>query len=102
SPAVIPQAIEHLDESDFWHRGHRLIYRAITALHGDGKPSDAVTLGEWFEANNLSDQLAGGAGYLIELASNTPSAANALSYIEIVRDRATSRRIIEVGTEIVN
>ena len=48
-----------------------------------------------------SEQI-GGSGYLIELASTTPSAANIRAYAEIVREKSVLRQLIEVGTEIVN
>ena len=82
-------------------RDHRLIYRGIRELSEKSKPFDAVTLGEWFEANNLSEQI-GGTSYLIELASTTPSAANIRAYAEIVREKSVMRQLIEAGTEIVN
>jgi replicative DNA helicase len=89
-----------LSEADFYRRDHRLIYRAILELAGKGQPFDAVTLGEWFEAGGHSEAI-GGTGYLIELASNTPSAANIKAYAEIVREKALLRKLIEAGTEIV-
>ncbi|MGH8165361.1 MAG: replicative DNA helicase, partial [Rhodanobacteraceae bacterium] len=63
------------------------------------QPCDAVTLGEWFERQNLSDSV-GGAAYLIELANATPSAANIAAYADIVRDKSVLRQLIEAGTEI--
>lgn len=90
-----------ISEEDFYRRDHELIFRAIRGLHEKQKPYDAVTLGEWFEAQGLAEQVAGGA-YLGELASTTPSAANIRAYAEIVADKALLRRMIEVGTEMVN
>ena len=92
---------DSLSEEDFYRRDHRLIYRGIRELAEKNKPFDAVTLGEWFEANNLSEQI-GGNAYLIELASTTPSAANIKAYAEIVREKSVLRQLIEAGTEIVN
>lgn len=90
-----------LAESDFYRRDHQLVYRAIRELEADGKPTDAVTVGEWFMANGLEDQVAGGA-YIIELASDVVSAANVAAYAEIVRDKAVLRQAIDVGTELVS
>ncbi|MGV8940028.1 MAG: replicative DNA helicase [Lysobacter sp.] len=90
-----------LGEHDFYRRDHQLIFRAIRELAEKSKPFDALTLGEWFESMGESEQVAGGA-YLIELASTTPSAANIKAYAEIVRDKAVLRKLIEVGTTIVN
>ena len=90
-----------LTAADFYRRDHQLIFRAIRELAEKNKLFDAVTLGEWFEALGLDEQVAGGA-YLIELASTTPSAANIRAYAQIVADKALLRRLIEAGTEMVN
>lgn len=101
APDSLDRVGDFLTEHDFYRRDHRLIYRAIRELSEKSKPFDAVTLGEWFEANGLSEQI-GGTGYLVELASSTPSAANIRAYAEIVREKAVLRQLIEAGTEIVN
>ena len=88
-----------LSDRDFYRRDHQLIFKAIGELSFKGKPYDAVTLGEWFESNGLAEQV-GGVGYIIELASTTPSAANIRAYAEIVRDKSVLRSLIEVGTQI--
>lgn len=90
-----------LDEGDFYRRDHQIIWRAIKALESKGRPFDAVTVGEFFESHRMLELVAGGA-YLIELASTTPSASNIKAYAEIVADKAKLRRLIAVGTEIVN
>ncbi|MFT3806433.1 replicative DNA helicase [Arenimonas sp.] len=101
APDSLDRVGDLLVEGDFYRRDHRLIYRAIRELSEKNRPFDAVTLGEWFEANSLSEQI-GGTGYLIELASTTPSAANIRAYAEIVREKAVLRQLIDAGTEIVN
>jgi replicative DNA helicase len=100
-PESLLQVGDLIREEMFYRRDHRLIYRAMRDQLEKEKPIDPVTLGEWFEAHNLSEQI-GGAGYLIELSSSTPSAANIRAYAEIVREKFQLRRLIEVGTEIVN
>lgn len=89
-----------LDAEDFYRRDHQTIYRAILACDRKGQPFDVVTLGEWFEAEGLSELVANGA-YLIELANTTPSAANITAYADIVRDKATLRRAINVASTLV-
>lgn len=90
-----------LSEEDFLRRDHQLIYRAIRELARSEQPFDPVTLGDWFESNGLSEQVARGA-YLTELAATTPSAANIEAYAEIVLDKSRLRRAIDVGTGLVN
>ncbi|ALN91608.1 MULTISPECIES: replicative DNA helicase [Lysobacter] len=101
APDAYDRVADQIVEEDFYRRDHQLIYRAIRELAEKSRPFDAVTLGEWFESQGLTEQVAGGA-YLIELATTTPSAANITAYAEIVRDKAVMRKLIEVGTEIVN
>ncbi|HMB57821.1 MAG TPA: replicative DNA helicase [Arenimonas sp.] len=101
SPAALWKVRDLLTETDFYRRDHRLIYRAILELNAKGQPFDAVTLGEWIEANGLAEQI-GNTGYLIDLASSTPSAANVQAYANIVREKSIRRRLIDAGTEIIN
>jgi replicative DNA helicase len=92
---------DKLSEEDFYRREHRLIFRAIGELSGKNMPCDAVTLGEWFESNNIAD-LVGGAAYVVELANATPSAANIEAYAMIVREKSVLRQLIDAGTEIAS
>ncbi len=90
-----------LEPGDFYRRDHQLIWKAIKHLAKKSRTFDAVTLGSWFESQGLAEHVEGGA-YLVELASTTPSAANIRAYAEIVADKARLRRVIEVGTQLVN
>jgi hypothetical protein len=101
SPDSLAAVTELLAERHFFRRDHRIIFRAMCALADDEKPADPVTLGQWIESNGLSEEM-GGTGYLVELASNTPSAANIRAYAEIVREKSALRELIDAGTEIVN
>ena len=100
-PNAFDRVADQLVEEDFYRRDHQLIYRAVRELVEKNRPCDAVTVGEWFDSQGISEQVAGGA-YLVELAASTPSAANIKAYAEIVRDKAVQRRLIDVGTTIVN
>jgi len=101
SPSAWNIIEDRLVEEDFYTRCHQLIFRAISELADKRRPFDAVTLGEWFEAQGESETVSGGA-YLIELASTTPSAANVRAYADIVKDKAQLRALIEAGTAIVS
>ena len=98
-PYALEKILDLLSYTDFYRRDHQLIFKAITELSEKSKPYDAVTLGDWFEAHALADQV-GGTPYLVELAQTTPSAANIRAYAEIVRDKSVLRSLIEVGTSI--
>jgi replicative DNA helicase len=87
--------------ADFFRPDHRLIFTGIEALAERSQPADPVTLGEFLASRGeLAD--AGGAAYLTELVTDTPSAANVTYYARIIRERALLRRLIEVGNEIAS
>jgi len=90
---------ERVVEQDFYSRPHRLIFAAMTRLAERGHPLDLITLQETLENQ---EQLAevGGFAYLVEIAKNTPSAANIAAYADIVRERAVVREMISVAHEI--
>ena len=90
-----------ITETDFYRADHRILWRAITRLVEDNKPADVLTVAE---ALKLSAEIndVGGLGYLHQLASGTPSAANIRRYAEIVRERAIMRKLAEVGTSIAD
>lgn len=90
-----------IEEADFYTPQHRAIWRAMVALTSRGQSIDAITLGEWFTANDLGHLVEDGA-YLLDLANNTPSAINVENWARIVREKATLRRLIDQGTELTN
>jgi replicative DNA helicase len=91
---------DKVSAEDFYRQDHRILYGAIAALKECGQPCDAVTLGEYLERNEQSEAV-GGLGYVIEIANNTPGAANVVAYAEIVREKSILRRLMEAGTRIV-
>lgn len=91
--------LEIASEVDFYREDHRLILKTMVALQEDEQPLDAVTLSEALERHGELER-AGGLGYLVELAANTPSAANITAYARIVRERSTLRQLIVAAQEI--
>ena len=74
--------------------------RVILDLYGRGEPADAVTVAAELTRNGDIGRM-GGAPYLHTLIASVPTAANAGYYARIVRERAILRRLVEVGTRIV-
>jgi len=85
--------------ADFYRNDHRLAFSAIAELVEDGQPCDVVTVSEFLEKRGELDN-AGGLEYLAALANETPGAANARAYANIVRERSMLRSLIEAGNEI--
>lgn len=84
---------------DFYRPEHRVIFRTMDTLFKAEQPIDVVTLAEELDRHKAQDQV-GGLDYLIDLARNTPSTANVRAYSNIVKERATLRRLIGVANEI--
>jgi replicative DNA helicase len=85
--------------NDFYRPDHSLIFDAIGALAGTGKPCDVVTVSEQLDRIGELPN-AGGLAYLGQLAQDTPTAANVRAYADIVRERSLLRQLIGAGTDI--
>jgi len=88
-----------ITEQDFYRQDHRVIFRMMLALQEATQPLDVITLSEELHKHNELDRI-GGLGYLVDMANNTPSAANIIAYANIVRERSTLRQLIEAAQEI--
>ena len=79
----------------------QLIFESIAALAGEAQPCDPVTVSEHLQRlGKLND--AGGLAYLGTLTRDTPGAANARAYAEIVKERALLRELVSAGGEIAS
>lgn len=91
--------LEVVSEQDFFRDDHRVIFRMILNLQEAGEPLDVITLSEELQKHDELDRI-GGLGYLVEMANNTPSAANIVAYAKIVRERSTLRQLIAAAQDI--
>ena len=98
---AIAKVQDWLAVEDFYRADHRLIYTGILALAEKREPFDALTVGDWIDAQGQSDMVDGGA-YLIELYKGFASVANILAYAEIVREKGAQRSLIALGNEIAD
>ena len=99
SKYAINRATEELYPELFYLDSHAKMFEVIKELADEKKPIDLTTVIEALNAKNYLDKI-GGVEYLTEVVNSVPSAANVDYYIEIVRDKAILRRLIEVSTEI--
>jgi len=97
---VLHDVAPRLRVEDFYTDAHRRIYEAILDLYNRNLPVDTVTLAEELNRRGHIEDI-GGYGYLGELWDAAPTAANALHYAEIVRDKSVLRSLIHVSTEIL-
>jgi replicative DNA helicase len=91
--------LEVISEVDFYREDHRQIFRMMQILQENAQPLDVITLSEELHRHDQLERV-GGLGYLVEMANNTPSAANIVAYARIVRERSTLRQLIAAAQEI--
>ncbi|MDR0326680.1 MAG: replicative DNA helicase [Planctomycetaceae bacterium] len=88
------------DPDDFYHDAHKRIYSHLMKMRSDNSKIDLLLL-----VNNLKTtdelDLVGGHAYLGDLMTSVPISAHAEHYAKIVRDKATLRKLIHAGSEIV-
>lgn len=91
--------LEVVQEADFFRDDHRIIFRMMLALQESSQPLDVITLSEELHKHNELERV-GGLAYLVDIANNTPSAANIVAYAKIIRERSTLRQLIAAASEI--
>jgi replicative DNA helicase len=100
SKDAISDVLEVIKPNDHYRPAHQIVHETILDLYGRGEPADAVTVAAELTKRGDIGKV-GGAPYLHTLIASVPTAANAGYYARIVRERAILRRLVEVGTRIV-
>ncbi len=96
--SAIYNVLETLKEDDFYLDGHRKIFRRMVGIIAQSRAVDIVTLKDELQR---SDELenSGGAAYLAGLTDGLPRAINIEHYAQIVKEKATLRRLIQISDE---
>src|SRR6185437_14789996 len=100
SKDAISDVLEVIKPADHYRPAHQIVHETILDLYSRGEPADAVTVAAELTKKGDIGKV-GGAPYLHTLIASVPTAANAGYYARIVRERAVLRRLVEVGTRIV-
>ena len=100
-PACLGQVSELLDVKSFYRYEHRSIYEALLHLfqREPGELFDCFLLRDELVRMNKLDDI-GGVEYLVRILGSVPSAANALYYAKIVKDKQVLRELLNAGSEI--
>jgi replicative DNA helicase len=94
------QILEILNGDDFYREGHQKIFASLVHLYNRNEAADLITLTEALSQKNHLDDV-GGPAYLSSLVDNIPTAANAVHYAKIVREKSVLRKTISAATEII-
>jgi replicative DNA helicase len=97
---AIYTVLESLKAEDFYLESHRRIFRKMTALTANARAIDIITLKD--ELQRFEElESAGGPAYLASLTDGLPRAVNIEHYAQIVKEKATLRRLIQISNEIM-
>ncbi|EJP6473996.1 replicative DNA helicase [Clostridium botulinum] len=96
----IAEAVEVLKNEDFYKDSHKIIFSGIIELYQRDIAVDMLTLTENLKSKDKLEAV-GGVSYITELCNSIVSTANIQSYIEIIKDKSTLRRLIRSSTEII-
>ncbi|HUW55640.1 MAG TPA: replicative DNA helicase [Planctomycetota bacterium] len=99
-PDTVGLVVQEINREDFYSPEHQAIFDGVTTLFDRGDPIDTITLREQLNKDGMLDRV-GGSEYLATLTETVPSAASAVHYARIVRDRAILRMLIGTTTTIL-
>ncbi len=101
SKEALQKICDELDSESFYNEANAKIFNVLVELNDKRSPIDITIV-----TNKLSDKKilseVGNIEYLSEVIDSLPAAANIDYYINIVRDKAILRKIIEVSTDIAS
>jgi replicative DNA helicase len=95
---VIGDCVEKINEKHFHIPAHATIFNVLVDLWNTQKPIDIITLTQVLKDRSLLEQV-GGPGFVTDLFTFVPTAANVAYYLEIVREKFILRQIIVTCTD---
>ena len=84
----------------FYLNVHGTVVRSILELYQKDSPVDLVTVCEVLKGNKDIQKL-GGEAYLQEMVDIIPTTANVEYYLEILKEKAALRSLIEIGQKMI-
>ena len=101
SKTALNEVVETLNKEDFYSMEHAEIFDVLKDLTTQGTSADLVTVADALKKRGMLDKI-GGTKYLATLSSMVPSPQNALQYGDIIREKASLRKLIEVSADIIS
>ena len=100
-PRCIPDVVEGLTGEDFYLKANREIYQTIYGLFNFSAAIDPVTVLEQMRRDGVYDE-ANSRSYILQLMEITPTAANVMEYVRIVKDKSLLRRVYDTAGELTS
>ena len=97
-PRCIAEVVKKLRADEFYVRANRDVYETILAMFSYGQTVDPVTVIDQMKVRGVYDENV--PAYLAEIMRITPTSANVMEYVTIIKDRALLRSVSTVADEI--
>jgi replicative DNA helicase len=97
---AIGEVAQRIDRESFFQADHQVIYDVLLKMYEQNRPIDAVLLREELAKRQLLEEV-GGNAYLGTILNTVPSAAHALHYAGVVREKALLRQLIAASNDIL-
>ncbi len=97
---TLQKVCEEVSNRVFYLDSHSKIFEVIQSLYENKKPVDASTVTAECMSRGIINQI-GGVEYLNSVINSVATGANCEYYINIVLEKYTLRRMIEVATDII-
>jgi archaellum biogenesis ATPase FlaH len=88
-----------ISSTDFYFKGHRVIFEAMCELNDNIGQFDVISLGEQLRSSGTFEKI-GGFAYLSELSDTIGTTRNIEQHAKIIREKAQLRRISEAANKI--
>ena len=95
----VKDVMDKLRPADFYVRQNREIFETIYSMFTYAKPIDGITVCEEMQKAGTYDENTT-RSYLAQLMEITPTSANVMEYVAIVRDKALLRGVAQAASEI--
>lgn len=98
---AIIMASEILIRQDFYHQQYGVLFETMVELYNEEQPVDMITLQNRLREKDVPAEVSS-LEFVGELVAAVPTSANIKYYANIVKEKATLRRLIKVNEEIAN
>ena len=98
---AIMETSEILAGEDFYQAAYGILFDSMVELFHMGRPADLITLQEHLKEKNVPPEVSS-MEYARDLLSSVQTWANVKYYAQIVKEKATLRRLIKMNEEIAN
>lgn len=100
NPNVIGDVVDIVTSEDFYKNNYKIIFSEMVKAYNTGKIIDVLLIIESLKKLNLIDEI-GGEDIIYDLTEVVPTAANAINYAQIIKDKSVQRQLINIGEKIV-